>query len=151
MDHYRFSISWSRVLPNGLANNISRDGIQYYKNLIEALVTNGIQPLVTIYHNDHPQVLEDMGGWTNELMVGWYAAYARVIFEEFGPMVKTFITINEPSLYCLYGYNGTGVAPGNQNLNLILIARNEYLKRTNLMILLYRQSIGKYGAISMCT
>ncbi|XP_046430435.1 myrosinase 1-like isoform X1 [Neodiprion fabricii] len=111
-DFYRFSISWSRVLPNGFANEISEEGIQYYKNLTEELLANNIEPVVSIYHWDHPLILEELGGWTNELMVEWFADYARVIFEELGPLVKTFITINEPSVYCSNGYNSTRHSPG---------------------------------------
>ncbi|XP_046748534.1 myrosinase 1-like isoform X6 [Diprion similis] len=111
-DFYRFSISWSRVLPNGFANEINEEGIQYYKNLTEELLANGIEPIVTIYHWDHPMILEELGGWTNELMVEWFADYARVIFDALGPLVKTFITINEPSVYCGNGYNTTRHSPG---------------------------------------
>ncbi|XP_046430432.1 myrosinase 1-like [Neodiprion fabricii] len=111
VDFYRFSISWSRILPNGFANEVSEDGIQYYKNLSQLLIANDIEPVVTLYHWDHPEILEELGGWTNELMVTWYADYARIIFEELGPYVKRFITINEPTSYCLNGYNATRFAP----------------------------------------
>ncbi|XP_046430433.1 myrosinase 1-like [Neodiprion fabricii] len=127
LDFYRFSVSWSRVLPNGFANEVSEDGIQYYKNLTTLLVANGIEPIVTIYHWDHPQILEDLGGWTNELMVEWYTDYARVLFEELGPMVKTFITINEPKVYCEQGYNSTTIkAPGKilENMGHYLCVHN---------------------------
>ncbi|XP_046742729.1 myrosinase 1-like [Diprion similis] len=107
---YRFSISWARILPSGLANNVSKDGIMYYKNFINELYMNGIEPLVTLYHFDHPQGLEDMGGWTNELMTQWFVDYANIIFTEFGPSVRIFITINEPSTLCT-GYQATYVAP----------------------------------------
>ncbi|XP_046598494.1 myrosinase 1-like isoform X1 [Neodiprion lecontei] len=112
LDFYRFSISWSRVLPTGFTNVISEDGLQYYKNLTAELVANGIEPIVTIYHWDHPQVIEDMGGWTNELMVDWFVDYARVLFEALGDTVKKWITINEPRSFCLLGYEDTQKAPG---------------------------------------
>ncbi|XP_015513283.1 myrosinase 1-like [Neodiprion virginianus] len=111
-DFYRFSVSWSRVLPTGFTNVISEDGLQYYKNLTAELVANGIEPVVTIYHWDHPQVIEEMGGWTNELIVDWFVAYARVLFEALGGSVKRWITMNEPNSFCTDGYEDTVNAPG---------------------------------------
>ncbi|XP_015120617.1 myrosinase 1 [Diachasma alloeum] len=101
LNHYRFSISWSRVLPSGSPDKISKDGIQYYKNLIDELIANGIVPFVTIFHFDDVQSLIDKtGGWTNESMVEYFADYARVIFRELGPKVKFWTTINELNIYC---------------------------------------------------
>lgn len=88
------------MLPNGFVNRISKDGTRYYNNLIDELLANDIEPIVTLYHFDQPQVLEFLGGWSNELMVDWFADYARVVFSEFGDRVKTFVTINEPREVC---------------------------------------------------
>lgn len=107
-------------MPNGFANETSVDGIRYYKNLIEALIDNDIEPVVTLYHWDHPKIFEDMGGWTNELMVEWFTDYARVVFEELGPMVKSFVTLNEPITYCQEGYNGIEKAPGTVHPNTFI-------------------------------
>ncbi|XP_046623554.1 myrosinase 1-like isoform X1 [Neodiprion virginianus] len=112
LDYYRLSISWARVLPNGSADSINQEGIQYYQNLIDELVANGIEPIVTMYHWDHPQVLEDMGGWMNESMATWFAEYAEVLYRELGPKVKTFLTINEPQILCFQGYGSGIIAPG---------------------------------------
>ncbi|XP_051172504.1 myrosinase 1-like [Leptopilina boulardi] len=111
-DFYRFSISWTRILPNGFANNISKEGIKYYNDLLDELHSKGIKPYVTLYHWDHPQVLEKLGGWTNELMVKWFTDYARVVFRELGPKIKVFITLNEPHSLCNYGYGTSYLAPG---------------------------------------
>ncbi|CAL7945102.1 unnamed protein product [Xylocopa violacea] len=111
-DSFRISISWSRILPTGFTNQISKDGVQYYHNVIDEMLVNDIEPLVTIYHWDHPQVLEEMGGWTNSEMVDWFADYATVVFREFGPKVKRFTTINEPVILCTMGYISTILAPG---------------------------------------
>ena len=83
-------------MPNGVANNVSEDGIRYYNDLIDELRAKGLEPFVTIYHFDHPQIFEKMGGWANELMIDWFADYARVVFRELGPKIKFFSTINEP-------------------------------------------------------
>ncbi|XP_051172505.1 myrosinase 1-like [Leptopilina boulardi] len=127
-DFYRFSISWARILPNGFANYISKDGIKYYNDLLDELHSKGIKPYVTIYHWDHPQALQKLGGWTNELMVQWFTDYARVVFKEFGPKIKVFFTINEPFILCSLGH-GYGVhAPG---INLPGIA--EYICGHNVL------------------
>ncbi|CAH2097431.1 unnamed protein product [Euphydryas editha] len=109
---YRFSISWSRLLPNGFPNNISEDGKRYYNNLINTLLEKRIQPLVTLYHFDLPQSLQDFGGWTNPLVSDWFANYARVAFSLFGDRVKFWITLNEPITFCDIAYNSGSQAPG---------------------------------------
>ncbi|XP_046737890.1 myrosinase 1-like [Diprion similis] len=111
VQYYSFSISWTRILPNGFLNNVSEAGLQYYRNLVDELLYNGIEPVVTLYHFAHPQILEEMGGWTNELMIKWYSDYARIIFRELAPRVKIFLTINEPLTFC-NGYSDTTISPG---------------------------------------
>lgn len=125
---YRFSVSWPRILPNGFANKVSKDGVQYYHNLIDELLKNNIEPLMTLYHWDHPQVIEDAGGWMNEEMVYWFGDYARVIYREYGSKVKKFIPINEPISFCKDGYSHGKDAPG-KTLNGI----GEYLCMHNVI------------------
>ncbi|KAJ8954765.1 hypothetical protein NQ318_014872, partial [Aromia moschata] len=112
VDHYRFSISWTRLYPSGFINKTNPAGVNYYKNLIRLLRENNIEPVVTIHHWDLPQTLQDAGGWTNEFIVDIFADYARTCFELFGDEVKYWITVNEPFEYCHNGH-GTGIfAPG---------------------------------------
>ncbi|XP_076643750.1 myrosinase 1-like [Halictus rubicundus] len=111
-DSYRFSLSWSRILPTGFSNKVSSDGVKYYNDLIDELLANGIEPFVTLYHWDHPQVLEDAGGWLNSEMVDWFSDYVRVVYREFGTKVKRFIPINEPMTMCRLSYSYGTHAPG---------------------------------------
>ncbi|XP_028172562.1 myrosinase 1-like [Ostrinia furnacalis] len=108
---YRFSISWPRILPTGFPNKISKDGKNYYNNLINGLLAKGIEPVVTIYHWDLPQRLQDLGGWTNPLIVDWLGDYAKVLYSLYADRVKTWVTINEPTLICDMAYAGIGFAP----------------------------------------
>lgn len=112
MNVYRFSISWSRVLPNGDTSVINEKGIEYYNKIIDKLIELNVQPMVTIFHGDLPENLEILGGFTNSIVIKYYKAYADLLFERFGDRVKYWITINEPSMYCPLSY-GVGVyAPG---------------------------------------
>ncbi|KAL0901709.1 hypothetical protein ABMA27_006894 [Loxostege sticticalis] len=128
VDIYRFSISWPRILPTGLTNQINPLGIQYYSNLIDELLKRDIIPMVTIYHWDLPQKLQDIGGWTNAHIVDYYTDYANILFKNFGSRVKYWVTFNEPMQTCLEGYGGTYRAPA---LNRHGIA--EYLCTHNLL------------------
>ncbi|ESQ39079.1 hypothetical protein EUTSA_v10001744mg [Eutrema salsugineum] len=114
MDTFRFSISWSRILPSGkLSDGVNSDGIQFYKNLIHELIDNGIKPFVTIYHWDIPQALDDeYGGFLSPLIIDDFRNYARVCFEEFGDKVDMWTTFNEPYVYSVAGYDNGNKAMG---------------------------------------
>ncbi|CAH1996365.1 unnamed protein product [Acanthoscelides obtectus] len=106
VDFHRFSLSWPRILPDGFARRINPDGVRFYNDFINKLLKNNIEPLVTLYHWDLPQRLQDLGGWTNPDMAVYFEEYAKIAFELFGDRVKRWITINEPHSFCefTYGY-----------------------------------------------
>lgn len=123
---YRFSISWSRILPTGKAEGsesgdprysktkgINYDGIQFYNKIIDGLIAKGIEPFITLYHWDLPQSLQDeYGGWESEKIVKDFANYARICFQFFGDRVKYWITINEAWSVAIGGYEQGTKAPG---------------------------------------
>ncbi|XP_078795584.1 lactase/phlorizin hydrolase isoform X4 [Oryzias latipes] len=110
--HYRMSISWPRVLPDGTINNINEAGVDYYHRVIDALLAANIQPQVTLYHWDLPQAIEDQGGWLSDIVVDRFRDYADFLFSRFGQKVKFWITINEPYIIALLGYGYGSFAPG---------------------------------------
>ncbi|XP_077215392.1 beta-glucosidase 12-like [Tasmannia lanceolata] len=114
LDAYRFSFSWSRILPHGnLHGGVNQEGIRYYNNLINELVSNGIQPFVTLFHWDAPQGLEDdYGGFLSPKIVEDFADYTALCFREFGDRVKHWITLNEPWSFSVVGYAVGDLAPG---------------------------------------
>ncbi|KAF9606159.1 hypothetical protein IFM89_023252 [Coptis chinensis] len=105
LDAYRFSISWSRLIPNG-RGPVNPKGLQYYNNLINELVRHGIKPHVTLFHHDLPQALEnEYGGWLSRKIVDDFMAYANVCFREFGDRVSHWTTVNEVNVLVLGGYD----------------------------------------------
>ncbi|KAL5701271.1 hypothetical protein ACHQM5_026625 [Ranunculus cassubicifolius] len=110
LEAYRFSISWSRLIPYG-RGAINPKGLEYYNNLINELVKQGIQPHVTLNHVDMPQALEEeYGGWLSPRTIEDFTAYADVCFREFGDRVSHWTTVNEPNIMAYAGY-GSGQWP----------------------------------------
>ncbi|XP_061727335.1 cytosolic beta-glucosidase-like [Cydia pomonella] len=101
---YRFSISWTRILPDGTTNYINPRGIAHYRKFIDLLLENDILPFVTLFHWDLPIAFGKNGSWLNENTVDRFGDYVRVAFLAFGDKVKHWITINEPYILCLYSY-----------------------------------------------
>ncbi|KAG7584501.1 Glycoside hydrolase superfamily [Arabidopsis suecica] len=112
LEAFRFSISWTRLIPNG-RGPINPKGLLFYKNLIKELRSHGIEPHVTLYHYDLPQPLEDeYGGWINRRIIEDFTAFVDVCFREFGEDVKLWTTINEATILA-FGSYGEGITMGH--------------------------------------
>ena len=90
-------------MPNADVSSKNQKGIDYYNMIINKLLENNIQPMVTMYHYDMPEELNNIGGLTNQLFILYFQFYAETLFENFGDRVKYWITFNEPSDYCVPG------------------------------------------------
>lgn len=110
---YRFSIAWSRILPQG-TGKINEKGMAFYSNLVDELLSYDIVPLVTLFHWDLPYTLYQKGGWQNPESVGWFAEYASAVAKGLGERVKHFITFNEPQCFIGLGHVTCEHAPGNK-------------------------------------
>ncbi|RUX95206.1 MULTISPECIES: GH1 family beta-glucosidase [unclassified Mesorhizobium] len=108
---YRFSLAWTRLLPEGLGEANAR-GIAFYDRLIDDLLEAGIEPYATLYHWDLPQALQDRGGWYSRETAIAFADYARLAARSFGDRVKRWTTLNEPWTFCWSGHATGEDAPG---------------------------------------
>lgn len=114
---YRFSISWSRLIPDG-EGEVNEEALRFYSDLIDALLAHNITPWVTLYHWDMPSSLQAaFGGWLGPKarITGAFGAFARACFMHFGDRVKHWITLNEPWCSAVLGYNTADHAPGRSS------------------------------------
>ena len=110
---YRFSISWARILPDG-DGEVNEKGFAFYDHLVDEMIQNGIEPMITLYHWDLPSALQLRGGWLNPEIEKWFGRYARIIGEHFKGRVTKYMTINEPQCITALGYGAGVMAPGLQ-------------------------------------
>ncbi|MCR4656200.1 MAG: beta-glucosidase [Lachnospiraceae bacterium] len=136
---YRFSVSWSRILPSGYGE-VNRKGIEYYINLIDELLSAGIEPYVTLYHWDLPQNLQYEGGWANRAVIGHYLNYARILFEAFKGRVTHYMTLNEPWVASITGYGLGQMAPGYKDYSLALRAAHHMLLAHGKAVELFKEN-----------
>lgn len=144
---YRFSIAWPRIYPSG-TGAINQKGIQFYSDLIDELIANGIEPAVTLFHWDLPQALQDRGGWANRDSADWFAQYARTIFEKFGDRVHKWMTLNEPWVACFEGYYYGHFAPGYRDFSLAIQSVHNMLRGHGLAVRAFRE-MGLSGEIGI--
>lgn len=124
---YRLSVAWPRIIPGG-TGEVNTKGLDFYDRLVDELLNAGIEPFITLYHWDLPQVLEDRGGWTNREAVDAFVGYAAAVVERLGDRVHRWITHNEPQVASFQGYGGGEHAPGrNEGLTGALSAAHHLL------------------------
>ncbi|GAB5561177.1 MAG: GH1 family beta-glucosidase [Synoicihabitans sp.] len=122
---YRLSLSWSRILPEGVGA-VNEAGLKFYDDLIDGLLEAGIEPWVTLFHWDMPQALQDRGGFLNPDVAEWFSEYATVVAKRLGDRVNHWMTINEPPVVIGMGYQEGVFAPGLKEsyANCLLAAHN---------------------------
>ena len=111
--NFRFSLSWTRILPNG-TGEINQEGLDFYHKVIDCCVAKGITPWITLYHWDLPKELESQGGWTNRSILDWFGAYVKVCVNAFSDKVKHWMVLNEPMVFTGAGYFLGVHAPGKK-------------------------------------
>jgi len=134
---YRFSVSWSRVLPEG-RGAVNAAGLDYYERLVDTLLENGVEPLLTLYHWDLPAALDDRGGWLNPDIADWFADYASVMYRKLDGRVKTWATLNEPWVVTDGGYLHGALAPGHKNRFEAPIASHNLMRAHGSAVKAYR-------------
>jgi beta-glucosidase len=123
---YRFSVAWPRIQPEG-SGPANQKGLDHYRRLVEGLRERSIEPMITLYHWDLPQALEDRGGWTSRETSERFAEYAGIMYEALGDSARFWITLNEPWVSAWNGY-GMGVhAPGREGTDNALAATHHLL------------------------
>lgn len=147
---YRFSISWSRVMPTG-KGEVNKKGIQFYSNLIDELLDAGITPWGTLFHWDLPLALQlENDGWIGADISDYFAAYADVCFEHFGGRVKNWITLNEPWVAAILGYGLGHFAPGRtSNSEPYLAGHNQILAHARAVDVYRKKYAHQGGQIGM--
>lgn len=125
---YRFSISWSRVIPEG-TGQANQEGLDFYSDLIDECLKYGIEPIITMFHFDMPAALDARGSWGNRDSVEWFVDYAKLLFDNYGDRVKYWLTINEQNMLTLVG-NVIGtlrVPEGTENVTKEIYQQNHHM------------------------
>ncbi|HEU0077760.1 MAG TPA: family 1 glycosylhydrolase, partial [Longimicrobiaceae bacterium] len=144
---YRFSISWSRVLPEG-TGRANPAGLDFYSRLVDALLEAGITPMATLYHWDLPAALDDRGGWASRDAAEWFAEYAVTAFRALDGRVPLWATLNEPWVVMHEGYLAGGHAPGHRNLYEAPRVTHNLLRAHGAAVRAYRaEGRGRIGLV----
>lgn len=144
---YRFSISWSRVVPDGIGDACEL-GLAHYDRVIDACLERGIEPMVTLYHYDLPQTLFEQGGWERRETCEAFSRYARLCFERFGDRVRLWLTINEPNYDTLCSYAIGNYPPNVRDLSRRWRAMYHMLLASALAVREFR-ALGCSGQIGL--
>ncbi|MEA4875679.1 MAG: glycoside hydrolase family 1 protein [Anaerorhabdus sp.] len=145
---YRFSISWTRIIPSGVGA-VNEQGVEYYNKLINACLERGITPNVTLWHYDMPINLERSGGWENRETIDAYVKYAKVCFEKFGDRVPLWATLNEPEYFAYCAYAAGNYPPNVSDFNRYSKVGYNLLLASARAVIEFRKlnCIGKIGLV----
>jgi len=147
LNAYRFSVSWSRIFPEG-KGRVNEKGLDFYRRLVDGLRAAGIQPLITLFHWDLPAALDDRGGWLNRNIARWFAEYASVMFRALDDRQPIWATLNEPWVVTDGGYLHGPLAPGHRNLFETPIAAHNLLRAHGAAVAAYRATgKGRIGIV----
>jgi beta-glucosidase len=138
IEHYRFSVSFSRIFPDGRTRNVR--ALDFYERLVEDLLVAGIRPAVTLYHWDLPQALQEQGGWASRDTAFRFAEYASEVYARLGDRVQTFITHNEPWCTAFLGHLSGEHAPGIQDPQVAANVGHNLLLSHGLAVRAYREA-----------
>lgn len=145
---YRFSIAWSRIYPDA-SGTVNKKGLQFYQDLVDELLANGIEPVITLYHWDLPQWIQEEGGWAGPTVVDHFVTYARTVFEALGDRVKKWITHNEPWVVAFIGHYIGRHAPGHNDLSEAVRVSHNLILSHAMAVLLFREMFGNDGEIGI--
>jgi beta-glucosidase len=143
MQAYRFSIAWSRIFPAG-KGAINPAGLDFYDRLVDALCARGIAPIATLFHWDLPAALDDLGGWLNPDIAGWFADYTTAVVRRLDDRVTRWATLNEPWVVADGGYLHGALAPGHRNRFEAPIASHHLLRAHGAGVQAYR-AVGRHA------
>jgi beta-glucosidase len=143
---YRFSLAWSRILPSG-RGAVNPPGLAFYDRLVDRLLEQGISPAVTLYHWDLPAPLDDLGGWLNRDISGWFADYADIAVRALGDRVALWTTLNEPWVSMDAGYMHGTHAPGHRSVTEAGVAAHNLLRAHGAGMQAIRASGGRQAGL----
>lgn len=150
--HFRFSVSWPRILPDGKGRANSK-GLDFYDRLIDTCLEKKITPWITQYHWDLPHKLEEAGGWTNRDIINWYSDYSKIILSKYSDRVKHWMVLNEPLVFTGAGYFLGVHAPGRKGMDNFLAATHHaaLTQATGIRIIKDHHSSLQAGSTYSCS
>ena len=146
---YRFSVSWPRVMPEGIGR-VNEKGLQFYSDLVDELISAGIEPMITLFHWNLPLALFEKGGWKNPDIADWFGEYAEVVVKRLGDRVKYWMTINEPQMFIGFGLGMGLMAPFEKNdTQTMLNASVNVFRAHGKAVTAIRKHVGAEAKIGM--
>ena len=144
---YRFSIAWTRILPQG-RGEVNEAGLDFYEKIVDCCRAHGIEPMVTLYHWDLPQALQDLyGGWESPDSIDDFVYYAKVVFARLGKKVKYWITFNEQNIFTKFGWLTAMHPPGKFAEEKLFYQVNHHINLAHAKTVLQFKEMVKNGKI----